>query len=432
MKMGRKSIGFVAAVAALSLSAVNFGGSAAASTWTPIRVLGSAGNSEPGIDIGLDKDGNEIVYVHGTRGLPSHNQAWSMQPDTESTFKQLTFTTPYNRLPGGGDADIAFRGDDLWFIDLWLGSNSIQYSPDKGKTWTQGTPFTTLPASDRQWIALGDTVIDSNGDRKTTVYVTWQQVPGGTVTWIARSRDNGLTWDFVRPITTAAADIGIPIHLVADGHRVVTAFNDGGHYTVAVSEDEGANWKLTPVSNTEDATGSLVGLTMNPDDSDELAISYVTSRSPTNKVVVRISRDAGDTWSNAIRMDPSEDAGFGGVDWFPWIDWKGEKLAVAWYQSSGSWPGRDPNTAPVTNKWHVYYSESIDDGETFSLPQQVTTAQAKNGGICTNGLGCNADRELGDFMQVAIDTHGNSWIIMTHVNAAPIPGQLGIWAYRQS
>ena len=449
MRISRKMVAVALAGATLPATLANFSGTATAFSWTSYRVqAGSGGGSEPGIDIGFDKDGNELIYVHTTNGIPQHNRAFISQPSLPGytglqMFKEITFSSPYNRLPGGGDADIAYRGDDLWFIDLWAGSNSIQYSPDKGKTWTVGTPFTTLPLSDRQWIALGDTVVDpQTGARKTTVYVTYQFIQPGMGTWIARSRDNGLTWDHHAPIQAPGAvglgTIGIPAHIVSDGSKTVAvAMNAGGRFVVAVSRDEGETWEMNPVSSSPDATGSLNGLTMNPEDPNELAVVYPTSRFPSGKNVVRISRDGGRTWSEAIRpvpLDPNDpDSGFGGqfdfVDVFPWIDWRGDKIALAWYQSSTKVAQMRPDNAIASNQWHVWYSESTDDGATFSIPQQVTTVRAKAGPICTRGLSCDADRELGDFMQLAIDAAGKSWIVMVHVGTGPVGA--GVYAYRQ-
>jgi hypothetical protein len=389
------------------------------------KVPGGTG-TEPGIDHVLDASGKQVTYVHGTFGIPSHNKLWrmddSLNRNAASAFKAITFTTPYNRLPGGGDADVAARGDDVWFIDLWGGSNSIQYSPDKGETWTRGTPLSSIPTSDRQWISLGETVTNPiTGEEETTVYLTDQGLLTPRNTTFARSRNNGLVWDYYKPVSEGPLSLGmggIPAHIVSSGKRVAIAAASQSRFNVAVSNDEGETWKITSVSGSlGDANGSLVGLAMNHTNPDDLAIVYPTNGQTNgvtnrNAITVRISRDGGDTWSDSTQLSPP-----GRIGWFPWVDWRDDKIAVAWYQATlGGFT--DPNSPALGNKWEVYYSESLDNGANWSEGQDIGAGNVKNGAICTNGLACDADRDLGDFLQLAIDFDGKSWI--TFVNAGGV------------
>ncbi|MFP5224029.1 MAG: exo-alpha-sialidase [Actinomycetota bacterium] len=418
----RKAMAFALAAGILPLG---FAGSsnAQAITFSAYYKLPGGNGTEPGIDHTLDSNGKQVTYVHGTFGIPSHNKLWRMDDslvrNAASGFKSITFTTPYNRLPGGGDADVAARGDDVWFIDLWAGSNSIQYSPDKGETWTRGTPLSSIPTSDRQWISLGDSTINPvTNETETTVYLTDQGLLTPRRTTFARSRNNGLVWDYYRPVSDSPASLGmggIPAHIVSAGKRVAIASNSGGRFNVAVSNDEGENWKVTSVSGSlSDANGSLVGLTMNAENPDDLAIVYptdgningVTNR---NAITVRVSRDGGDTWSDITQLSPA-----GKIGWFPWVDWRGDKIAVAWYQATNG-GFTDPNNPTPGNQWNVYYSESIDNGANWTTGMDIGAGPVKNGAICTNGLACDADRDLGDFLQLAVDYAGKSWI--TFVNA---------------
>lgn len=430
MRIGRKALALALVASSLSLAVLNLGGSAGAAGWTIYKLAGSSGGSEPGIDAGLDADGDPIMYVHGTYGIPSHNKAWKREGN--GAFTPITFSAPYNRLPGGGDADMALKGDDVWFIDLWAGSNSIQYSPDRGQTWVSGTPFTTLPLSDRQWIEVGKTRTNPvTGARETTIFATYQSLfpisVGHTGTWIARSRDNGLTWDHHKQIQEGAVGtgtLGIPIDVVVspDGMTVAVAMISGGEMIVAVSHDEGETWDLNSTSGgVKDAAGSLTGFTMNPENPLEMAVSYEASKNvadggASHKTVVRLTRNGGQSWSDLIRLDPDANGSTDPMDWFPWIDWRGDKIAVAWYQSNEWILGRDSNRGnPATTTWDVWYSESLDGGVTFSEPAPIGSGTVKRGGICTRGLDCDADRELGDFINLAIDADGRSWI--TFVNA---------------
>lgn len=413
----RKLIALTLAVGALPFAMVGSGNADAISFSRTYKMPASTG-FEPGIDITRGANGDQIVYVHEPTGTPGHSSLYRLEPG-DAKFQQVPFAAPWNRLPGGGDSDIAIRGDDIWFIDLWLGSNSIVYSSDRGRTWTAGTPVTSIPTADRQWIGLGDTTVDALGQRQTTVYLTDQGALTPRQTFFARSRNNGIVWDHYGPVSEAAS-LGmadIPAHLVSSGKTIAIAAVDRGEMQVAVSHDEGATWRVTDATGgRKDANGSLNGLTMNPENPDQMAIIYPAKSGGgvihLNQIVARTTNDGGATWSDPIMLSPT-----GLMGWFPWIDWRGDKIAAAWYQATTTKPGSygfDPNTPPAGNAWEVWYAESLDGGSTWSNAVDVGAGQVKKGAICTNGLSCGntgtLDRELGDFLQIAIDFDGRSWI----------------------
>lgn len=151
-------------VAAVTVPATMFVGARAAGPTFAAPVRASGGGSEPGIDIG----GDGAVFVNAPSGLGVHSKLWRSL-DGGASFQPTVFSTGYNRLPGGGDSDVVVApGGRIYFLDLWAGSNSLTVSLDNGTTWTSGTPFTTLPLTDRQWIAVGarNPVTD-----KDTVYI---------------------------------------------------------------------------------------------------------------------------------------------------------------------------------------------------------------------------------------------------------------------
>ena len=48
-------------------------------------------------------------------------------------------------------------------------------------------------------------------------------------------------------------------------------------------------------------------------------------------------------------------------------------------------------------------SISTDGGTTFSALQSVDPTPAKTGPVCTAGINCSSDRQLGDFQQLTLD-----------------------------
>lgn len=446
MTMKSQRVAAFVAAAALTVPFLVGDTSAASAGWVKLnggQKLPGAGGSEPGMAFLADG----TLYVHATLGIPLHNPAWRLDPGA-TKFKLLSFTAPYNRLPGGGDADIAARGDDLFFMDLWAGSNSVTYSPDRGETWTQGTPLSTIPLSDRQWIAMGkETTNVLTGEAQNTVYALYQHIGAPPGLQLARSRDNGLTWDFHTGVETALG-IGVspPGHLISDGaaHLAIAGYTQGKQI-VLQSFDEGVTWTHAAVtkhySNVEDSIGpQMTAVGLNPSNTQELATAYVVKSGVPGNPAGKFELFVSNTRSSGKREDSDSNADNGGWEYrrvslpgyttyFPWIDYRGDKIATAWYQASK--PGNfDPNTPPANNAWEVWYAESLDDGATWSAPERVDIAgQAKKGAICTKGLDCNADRELGDFLEILISPSGKSTI--SYVNANGSNGAVGVYVVQQ-
>ena len=140
----RRTIAAVAAI--VTVAAIALAPSSNASTpsfkdW--VRV--GSGITEPGVHIAPDG----TIFVDGPAGAPTNHSKLFRSTDGGATFQETSWGTGFNRFPGGGDSDVAFRvtpnGQRVYFLDLWAGSNSISISEDNGTTWTKGNPFTTLP-----------------------------------------------------------------------------------------------------------------------------------------------------------------------------------------------------------------------------------------------------------------------------------------------
>jgi len=68
---------------------------------------------------------------------------------------------------------------------------------------------------------------------------------------------------------------------------------------------------------------------------------------------------------------------------------------------------------PESAQWFESYLESTDGGSTFSALETVDPTVVKSGPICTEGTGCNGDRELLDFQSDTIDNAGRANLIWT-------------------
>lgn len=370
----------VTAVAALVLIPARAGTPVFAS-W--VRVGGGA--TEPGIHIGP----TGTIFVDGPEGFPGHSALWR-STDGGLTFDEVVFSTPWRRLPGGGDSDVAIRGERIYFLDLWVGSNSVSMSEDNGSTWVAGTPITSLPLSDRQWIALGRRD-DAGND---TVYVLYALIQEPRQVMLARSRTSGLTWETHVPVPGVGAARGFTGTIVSDEEDFVGfIWEDGGIISAAYSADEGETWAYSVIASgvfRSNIPGSAL-------DGKDMYAAWIDESD--YSVKVGHSTDRGRTWADISTVSEA-----GTSNMFPWVAARDGKVAVAWYSAADVLA--DPNEVPAGTVWETRYAERLSGEHFFSDP--VVVGPGKTGIICTQGLGCSSGRELGDFLSVTIDDAGMS------------------------
>lgn len=362
----------------------------------PVKATGSRG-FEPGIDIAADG----TIFTNEPLGVPSKSVIYR-STNGGATFTPLTLPAQYSRLPGGGDSDVETsigpNGEKrVYFLSLWVGSYSIVISDDNGDTWNFGSPFSS-PVVDRAWIESGG-IDATTGEQKVYILTSTFGTPTGLQ--FSRSNDGGRTWLFHRTVPNIPGAGSQSGQLVANGDFLAFPYNSGNARWVATSNDAGDTWTTHKASMFQDARGSISSMAR---DASTGALHTVWQSSFSNGTTLASSYDNGVTWT------APKDLWGGGRSLFPWIDARDGKVAVVWFSSDGF--QEDPNLTTSTKRWYVKYTESTDNGATFSAPITVggngPTNAVKKGAICTNGLGCDADRELGDFLQVAIDAQGRS------------------------
>jgi hypothetical protein len=224
--------------------------------------------------------------------------------------------------------------------------------------------------------------------------------PGNLVTGM-----NGTTYNVYSTFTgTGAGQHGVGISALAQGGLTTT--------NSAVTPADGAydtsqNFPVAAVDNTNDNNVYVVWTDPTP---SAWNIRYAASS------------DGGKTWSNPVTV---------GQGVYPWITAGAPgHVDVAWYSAAPSYTG-DPNNAPAGTQWNVAFAQSLDatsSTATFSAPQTAATS-IKTGAICTQGTGCSADRELGDFMSIAHDSAGNALIAFA---AVPSSGHSNIEFTKQT
>ena len=138
----------------------------------------------------------------------------------------------------------------------------------------------------------------------------------------------------------------------------------------------------------------------------KLAVVWQAVDGNTSTVWFNTSSDFGATWATPKQIVTA------GTSLYPWVAYRSGKIAVSLYHSDAN---ATPDTAPAGAQWFESYLESTDGGATFSALQSVDPTPVKTGPVCTGGINCSANRELGDFQQVAIDNAGKS--VMSYVHS---------------
>lgn len=386
-----RSLKLAVVAAALGASLLPNLPATAATFGTPV-VVSPNDVSEPGIEVAPDG----TLYVHGPTGLPLRSSIW--RSDNGGTT--WVPTPPFYRTGlGGGDIDITIQPNGkLAFTDLWLGSSSVGVSSDKANSWLTNQVQGTL-VQDRQWVA--------NTGRDITYHVTHQLAAGLIV---AKSLDGGLTYP-VQQVAATTLDQGNcicpPGYLIAEAGTANAGTDDkvGVIYTTAtgVKFSRSANGGLTWAHAVVDPTGGASTIDAFPvvanTGANKLVAAWLEVSGSTSRVMFASSANWGQTWS-APKAIVS-----GGASVFPWIDARAGRIGVSVYHTTSS---GNPDNVPSSAQWYLKFLDSTDGGATWSSLTTADATAVKSGPICTDGINCGADRELGDFQMLAFDNAGKA------------------------
>src|SRR3954452_24014663 len=318
---------------------------------------------------------------------------------------------------------------NVYAASLWVGSSSLAWSQDGGKTWSVN-PLGGLPAQDRPWLMA---------DGPCTVYVAYHQLPtftpwvntydvcnNGDVptgngvaidpageTALSASDFPGLSNSFNKPYVDTGHtskfrhNVYVPMSLcqVAQFPDLVsnaTASNcpKGTQYLVAVSSDRGTTFSYHKVA-LDKSGATLVWAATVASDRDG-AVYFVWSDSANS--YLDVSHDGGKHWTKPQRLNP---AGTAAV--YPTVaGGRAGRVDVAWYGTDRSGNSNNakkmgkPN-AKRSAHWVVDLARSTDSGKTFGIRR--VTGTIHRGELCTHGSGCGDtnSRNLLDDFGLAID-----------------------------
>jgi hypothetical protein len=221
------------------------------------------------------------------------------------------------------------------------------------------------------------------------------------------SSDRGVTWS-PKITVGSASQFPMPVTL-PNGNIILTYYT--GNVVYRRSTDGGATWAaaqtISSISNPPcppDNAGCSIWR-MNPIPANSvnplngsMVVAWTDGRTGNARIYYSRSTNSGASWSAAAPLAPSGVAGTYQVE--PWVasDEAGIFHAI-WY---------DDRENPNTSVFNIYYSQSTDDGATWSNAVRITTATSDlRIGIPTSYAGA-----AGDYINVTA-SHGNVYAVWT-------------------
>jgi hypothetical protein len=398
------------------------------------------GFGEPSIAL----SSKDHVFFCGPDGLLSGN-AFVRSADWK-TFQRFEITdTPLE----GEDCDVKVGPDDaVYEADLQIAGAAIRKSvldgqgpPAPPNTFGNGSfdyqvwedPY----EQDRQWLAPDPT----DG---SIVYYGYHDL-AAELEVVAKSLDGGKTFP-IRTVTssdplllpdTAPNTFSGPVRVDPVDHNTVVqvygissagdnvaacnpdtaCFGFPKTIVAAVSQDGGLTWTDHVAMDVSAVPGNEILGNLFPWVTwDRAGNLYVmgglggqdAAGNPTNGMYYAVSQDKGATWSRMIKVN----AGSGAVVFPTLVGGKGGVVDFAWLESTALDQGDEHGT------WTVHFAQTRNATSAAPTFKEVKGPAVRTGGVCTLGILCNGNRELADFMEIALDSFGYAHIAAPATDAA--------------
>ena len=262
------------------------------------------------------------------------------------------------------------------------------------------------------WTPMGNSCSGATVDHETVGSGPWAgALPNGAVypravyycaqlalAECAVSHDGGLTFKpgVIIQCGTLTPGFHGSVHVAPDGTAYLPFLTCGNNNGVAVTQNNGVTWASRPI------TGAISpGFGFDPDvattPSSWAWVGYPTSG---YGVGVALTKNAGMTWTNF--GDVAAAAGIKTSTFHEMVAGDDGRAAVAYL---GSTTDGDPHASGFNGVWRAYVTYTFDGGATWSTVQASSNIIQK-GMICAGGTGCGSSRNLLDFIDAQVDSHG--------------------------
>ncbi len=279
------------------------------------------------------------------------------------------------------------------------GVNSLTcYTDDEGSTWMPATGGGIPSGVDHQ--TLGGGPYSANGlpglpGYPNAVYYCSQDI---ATAFCAISRDGGTTFGAGVPTYSLLDCGGLHGHIkvAPDGTAYLPNKGCGGGQAAVVSEDNGTTWAVRPLpKSTPGDSDPSVGIGSN-------GTVYFGYTGADNVPRVAVSRDKGRTWTD----DQAVGTGFGIRNAvFPAVV-AGDDDRAAFAFIGTPTGGNYQDIDNFHGVWHLYIAFTYDGGKSWVTTDATPNDPVQIGSICTSGTTCGDDRNLLDFIDATIDSHG--------------------------
>jgi len=320
-----------------------------------------------------------------------------------------------------GDPATAIGTDGRWYVGYisTSGGQGVSYSDDQGDSWTQVTVAPNpgqLADKNHLWIDNKD-----GSPYENYLYDSWTPFGGsnqGKIV-VSRSTDNGESWSSPVSVSNGVSGFHQGVNLSTGPNGEVYAIwgcgNGGDEFAIGFvkSLDGGDTWEnaITAISNIRGIRSSGVKQNMrvnsfpvmsvdngDGEHSGNIYITWTNIGTPgqntgsDRRVYMIRSEDQGDTWSDPIQVNQSENnQGF--TSYFPWItcDPSSGILAVVFYDNRNS-------GTTMTEAWCAVSNDAGDTWEDFKVSDVAFTPAPVPGA---------AGNYMGDYLGI---TALNGWV----------------------
>ena len=263
------------------------------------------------------------------------------------------------------------------------------------------------------WTPMGNSCSGATLDHETVGSGPWYggAIPNGAVypravyycaqlslAQCAVSHDGGLTFKSGVPIQCGSFTPSFhgSVHVAPNGTAYLPFLTCGNVNGVAVSTNNGITWVSRPITG-----ATTPGFGFDPDvATTPSSWAYVGYPTAGYGVGVALTKNGGASWTNF--GDVAASAGIKSSTFHEMVAGDDNRSAVVYLGSTGD---GDPHASGFNGVWRVYVTYTFDAGATWNTVQASSNIIQK-GWICAGGTGCGNARNLLDFIDAQVDSHG--------------------------
>jgi hypothetical protein len=371
---------------------------------------------EPSIAVNPTNPLNVVAMAKDERGGTNTKQTW-IYTSTDGGLTWLNQLFPFApQSPFSSDPVVNFSDDGICYVtSLPYGGGTndgiqIARSTDGGITFTPGVHLPgTNGNTDKEWTWIDNVPTSPFYHR---IYTAWMDFGSGGGWRLSYSSDRGVTfstpsaffngYQFPMPVTLPNGHVIVsyrPTSTVIAYRRST----DGGVTLGAVQTISSLTNPSCPPDNSGCGIWRMNAIpvnSVNRNDGTMIVVWADGRASPTNTATIYYTRstDNGATWSTAAILAPPGVANTYQVE--PWVEADEQGIFHAiWY---------DDRQNPNTSLFHIYYSQSTDNGATWSTATRISTATSD----LRIGIPSSYGGAAGDYINVTA-AQGNVYAVWT-------------------